>query len=53
MIQKYFVQGACPSPTKLGIYGCSCRYVPRSRERAHSYDCVITNGIWDFNSYDT
>ena len=39
------------SPAKLGIYGCSSRYVPRPRERAHNYDCVTINGIWDFNTY--
>ncbi len=40
-------------PTKLGIYGFSPRYVQWLREHAHNYDCVIINGIWNFNSYGT
>jgi glycosyltransferase involved in cell wall biosynthesis len=40
-------------PTSLGIYGFTPRYVPWLREHAHNYDCVVVNGIWNFNSFGT
>ena len=40
-------------PTFLGIYGFSPRYVPWLRANAHNYNCVIVNGIWNFNCYGT
>jgi len=40
-------------PTSFGIYGYSPKYVPWLRAHASNYDCVIVNGIWNFNSYGT
>ena len=40
-------------PTSLGIYGFSPRFVPWLRANAHHYDCVVVNGVWNFNSYGT
>ena len=40
-------------PHSLGIYGFTPRYIPWLRANAHRYDCVVVNGIWNFNGYGT
>jgi glycosyltransferase involved in cell wall biosynthesis len=37
----------------LGVYGYTARLVPWLRLNAGNYDCVIINGIWQFNTYGT
>lgn len=34
-----------------GVYGYSARYTKWLEENLHSYDCVVINGIWGYQSY--
>jgi glycosyltransferase involved in cell wall biosynthesis len=34
-------------------YGYSARFVPWLRANARNYDCVVVNGIWDYNCFGT
>ncbi len=32
-------------------YGYSSKFVPWLKKHSHRYDCVVVNGIWQFNSF--
>ena len=52
-LKRILVPVHAVGPTTLGIYGYSPRYVSWLRVHAHNFDCVIVNGIWNFNGYGT